>query len=342
LIDVYQVQGQDYLQAGAFRLLVIRDYPDPWGMKVDSFREVLGHFQLLTPTAAAEFAGSDLTELPPVRVIEAGPIRSVVEALFKFNHSFACVHYIMPKKGTEFGVMIRILWNEKDRMLKLSVPTCFPQGQCWGQVAYGTERFDRAGKELVAQKWVAWVSEDQNHALSLINDRTYGFDVLEGEIRPSLLRSAAYAAHPVSDAIPILKQDRFIPRIDQGEHIYCFWIQGGPATERLARIDREAAVKNEPPTALCCFPTGRGEKPLPVVILADDSINLTALKLAEDSDRIILRLFNPRGEACSTTLRLPILALSLDLDFGPFEIKTLAVDPQTKKVVETDLLERKI
>ena len=342
LIDHYQVHGEDYLQAGAFRLLVIQDYPDPWGMKVDAFRDILGHFQLLTPKESAEFAGSDKEEIRPLRLIEDGPVRSVVEALFKYNHSFACVHYVLPKEGRELEVKIRILWNEKDRMLKLSVPTCFKQGKCRGQVAYGVESFDHAAKELVAQRWVALVSEDEQLVLTLINDRTYGFDVSEGEIRPSLLRSAAYAAHPVADNIPILDQDRYIPRMDQGEHVYRFWIQGGQAAERLARIDREAAVKNAPPTALCCFPTGRGQIPLPVVILDDSCVILTAMKMAESSEQIVLRLFNPSGGACSARIQLPFIDHSFQLEFGPFEIKTLAVDPRTKDVVETDLLERKL
>ncbi len=342
LIDLYQVQGEDYLQTGAFRLLVIQDYPDPWGMKVNAFRDILGTFQLLTPKESAEFAGSDREEIRPVRLIEDGPVRSMVEALFKFNHSFACVHYILPKDGRELEVKIRVLWNEKDRMLKLSVPTCFMDGKCRGQVAYGVEQFDRPAEELVAQKWVALVSENKQQALTLINDRTYGFDVSEGEIRPSLLRSTAYAAHPVADDIPIVEQDRFIPRLDQGEHVYRFWIQGGPASERIARIDREAAVKNEPPTALCCFPTGQGQSPLPVVILDKTNVSLTATKMAESTDRIILRLFNPTGEACTARIQLPIIDRVLEIEFGPFEIKTLAVDTNTKDVVETDLLERKL
>lgn len=339
-IDLYQVLGKNYLQPGALRLLVIQDYPDPWGMKVNAFRDVLGDFQLLTPEESAEYAGSDQAKLAPVRLIEDGPIRSVVEALFGFNHSFASVHYLLPKDGNELEVRIRVLWNEKDRMLKLSVPTPFVDGKCFGQVAYGVETFDRPAEELVAQKWIALVSADGQQALTLINDRTYGFDVSEGELRPSLLRSAAYAAHPVADDIPILEQDRFIPRMDQGEFVYHFWIQGGPASERLARIDREAAVKNEPPTALCCFPTGQGEKPQPLVLLEDDTISLTAAKMAESGYRIILRLFNPTDDACLARIRLPLIDRTLEIEFGPFEIKTLSVDPNSRDVVEADLLER--
>jgi len=342
LIDLYQVQGVDYLETGAFRLLVIQDYPDPWGMKVNAFRDILGHFTLLTPKESADFAGSDREEIVPLRLIEDGPVRSVVEALFNYNHSYACVHYILPKDGRELEVKIRVLWNEKDRMLKLSIPSCLADSRCLGQVAYGVESFDRPAEELVAQKWIALVSEDEQHALTLINDRTYGFDVSEGELRPSLLRSAAYAAHPVADDIPILEQDRFIPRMDQGEHLYHFWIQGGPASERLSRIDREAAVKNEPLTSLCCFPPGQGKRSLPLVILDETCVSLAAVKMAETTDQIILRLFNPTGDACTAGIQLPFIDMTLEIEFGAFEIKTLAVDPNTKDVIETDLLERKL
>ncbi|MDW7679920.1 MAG: alpha-mannosidase, partial [bacterium] len=82
LIDKYLVDGIDFLEPGAFKLLVIEDYPDPWGMSVRGFRNVKGEFSLLTPEEAAQFAGVSINELPPVRVIENGSIRTIVEALF--------------------------------------------------------------------------------------------------------------------------------------------------------------------------------------------------------------------------------------------------------------------
>jgi alpha-mannosidase len=340
LVDAFECRGVPFLAPDALRLLVMRDSPDPWGMKVRAFRDLVGRFELMTPAEAASYSGSNSDKLAPVRVVEEGPVRTVVEALFQYGRSYACVHYLVPRKGPGFELAVRVFWNEKDRMLKLSLPTPFKKGSCRGQVAFGVEEFDRIGEELAAQKWVAVVSDDRQSVLTVINDRTHGFDFQDGELRLSLLRSAAYAAHPVADDIPVVPDDRFIPRIDQGERCFRFWIGGGKAEECLRRIDQEALFKNEPPFALCCYPTGEGDGPEPAVLIEDEAVQLIALKRSEDAKRLVLRLFESTGRGRSARVQVPSLGARMDLAFGPFEIKTLAVDLGTGEVVETDLLER--
>lgn len=341
LAERYRVNGIDFLKPGSFRPLVVHDYSDPWGMLVRSFRDVGGAFVLMNKQECAQFAGILSEEMEPVRVIEDGPVRAVIEALFKYNHSSICQRYKVPKTGTEFELEIRVFWNEKDRMLKLSVPTPFLNGKCKGQVAYGVEDFQRRGEELVAQKWVGIVSQDERSALTIINNGTYGFDFLEGELRLSLLRSAAYSAHPVSREIPLVPQDRFEPRIDQGERVFRFWFNAGERTDRLSRVDREALVKNESPMVLCCFPPGGSKKLLPAISLDDDAVQITALKMAEEKNWLIIRLFEPTGEERKTRVTLPPLNLDFDVFIKGFEIKTLGVDLKTKKVFEVNLMERR-
>jgi len=342
LLESYQVNGIDFLKPGSLRLLVVEDYPDPWGMLVRSFREVKGAFALMSKEECAAFSGVSSSELEPVRIIEDGPVRTVVEALFKYNHSFVCQRYKIPKKGSEFELEVRVFWNEKDRMLKLLVPTLFSNGSCIGQVAYGVEQFKRMGEELVAQKWVGMVSEDKRLAFTVINSGTYGFDYHRGELRLSLLRSAAYSAHPVGKGIPLVPQDRFEPRIDQGERIFHFWINGGKAEHRILQIDREALAKNESVMALFCFPPGNGKRILPGVLLSDNIIQITALKMAEEKNWLIIRLFEPTGEKRKTRVMIPSLNLRFDISFKGFEIKSMAVDLATKDIFEVDLMERKL
>lgn len=227
-------------------------------------------------------------------------------------------------------------------MLKLSIPSVFEGGCCKGQVAYGVENFDRHGEELVAQKWIGIASSDGKNALTVINDGTHGFDFKDGELRISLLRSAAYAGHPVADDIPIVHQDRFEPRIDQGERVFRFWMNAGNAEERFSRIAREALVKNETLMVLCCFPAGVGNKLLTGVSISDDVIQITALKMAESKDWLIIRLFEPTGQDRETRVSVPFMDLEFDVSLRGFEIKTMAVDLRTKAAFEVDLLERKL
>jgi alpha-mannosidase len=340
LIQSYEIDGKQILLPGSGRLLVIKDNADPWGMTVRSFRQVKGEFQLLPPQLAARFAGVDATRLSPVRIIEEGPIRIVVEGLFSFGDSYAAIRYKIPLKGNEIEVEPRIYWMEKDSMLKISFRSGWDDAKCFGQVAYGVEKFDRPGEELVAQKWIGMESPAEKMALTVINDTNYGFDYDNGELRISMLRSPAYSGHPGRKDQPIAPQDRFEPRIDQGEQSFRFWIQAGNHAERKESVHRESLIRNESLPALCCYPSGKGEKLLPGVILSDPTIQLSALKMSEKKNRLVMRLFEPAGKNRTVEITIPVLDFSCTIALKPFEIKTIAIDPGARTMVETDLLER--
>lgn len=339
LIDRYRVAGKDYLGPDAFLPIVIRDNEDSWGMTTRSFRKIAGRFRLMSPRAAARFAGVRAATLEPVRVIEDGPVRSVVEALFAYRGSSICQRYKLPKVGAEIEVETRVHWNEKDRMLKLAIPLRGDRLRYIGQVAYGRDQLPANGDEAVAQKWVAVVDKRRRRAVTVINDGTYGSDFSKNDLRLTLLRSPAYAGHPIGDR-PIVPQDRYTPRIDQGVRVFRFWLQGGAADESLRFIDREALAKNEKPFVLSCSPSGAGDRPKPFITLSDDVVLVTAVKRAEEGDDIIVRLFEPTGEKRRTTLALPFISLSKTVTLRPFEIKTLRVNLKERTFVETDLMEK--
>ncbi len=339
LIDAYRIRGRDFLAANAFSPLVMADNADPWGMTVKRFRDTAGRFELAGGEVGSEASGISLQPVPSVRIIESGGVRTIVESVLAYGRSFIFQRYALPRRGTEMEVELRVHWIEKDKMLKLAVPTPFPRARYVGQTAYGVAELPGDGNEAVAQKWVAVVSENDDAALTVINDSTYGSDFLEGEIRLSLLRSAAYSADPVPSG-PMVAQDRYIPRIDQGERMFRFWINGGKPSSRLAVIDREALVKNEKPALLAFFPAGRGKRPQPFVLLSDQSVQVAAIKKAEDGSDLIIRLFEPTGRSRTTTLSLPWAAAKKTIRLQAFEIKTLAFRRKTRRFRELDLLER--
>ncbi|UCE40834.1 MAG: alpha-mannosidase [Candidatus Aminicenantes bacterium] len=341
LLESYKVNGIDFLKSRAFQALVMEDDPDSWGMKVRSFRNYEGKFSAMPEQERAQFAGVAGSRLENVRIIEEGAVRTVIEALFQYNQSYICQRYKIPKTGSEFEVEVRVLWNEKDRMLKMAIPSIFRNGHGRGQVAYGVEEFGPTEDELVAQKWVSVVSSDNQHALTVINDRVYGFDFKGGEFRISLLRSPAFAAD-MGDSRSLRIQDRFIPRMDQGEKIFRFWINGGKASERLTFVDREAVAKNEAPMAICCFPSGGGKKIPPSLVLSDKAIQVPAVKMAENRNWLVCRLFEPTGKSRKTKMTILPLNINIDVTLGAFELKTIAVDLRSKEMFELDLVERRL
>lgn len=341
LIDEYAVDGVPLLQSNAFLPLVIADNEDPWRMDTNTFPQVIGSFTLMDPGKGTDFSGVKDALLPSVRVIEDGDVRTVIEAVLSYNDSFICQTYKLPKQGTEMEFQLRVYWNEKDKMLKLSVPTVLQDGQYRGQTAFGINELAVDRTETVAQRWVAVEDAAGGQSVTIINDGIYGSDFHNGEIRLSLLRGAGYCAHPIGDR-PIMVQDRFQPRIDQGERRYTFWFNGGPSTERLEAVDREAMVKNERPYALSFFPSGAGEQPGSFVHIQDNVVQLSALKKEERGSRYILRLFEPTGTARATTVAIPSLQLSQAVQLNGFEIKTFAVDVAQRTWEEVALCEEQV
>jgi alpha-mannosidase len=158
-------------------------------------------------------------------------------------------------------------------------------------------------------------------------------------LRLSLLRSPAFSAHPVLDN-EILPKDRFTPRIDQGERIFRFWVNGGPITERLNSIGNEALAHNEKPFVLSFFPNGQGNVPKPLAVLNKPVIEIAAIKKAHSNNDWIVRLFNSSAKKQTAQLKLPALGLQQTLAFGPSEIKTLRVH-RNKQISEVNLIEEK-
>ena len=342
LIDRFRVNGRDAFRPGACAPLVMRDNEDPWSMTVNQYRDVAGRFTLMSPEAGTRFSGLTLdAPLPSVRVVEDGPVRTVVEALMHYGHSFLALTYRLPKQGSEMELHVRVHWNEKDSMVKLALPAAFHDGAYWGQVAYGRDRLPGDEREVVAQKWVAAVSDAQDMAITCINDGVYGSDFPDNEIRMTLLRAPAYSAHPIGDRKTV-PQDRYTPRIDQGERQFTFWINAGPVDERMRRVDREALARNEKPMALSFYPSGEGAPPPPGIALADNTTLLTTCKRAEEGDGYILRLFEPTGEPRNTTLIVPALNMEKSVALRPFEIKSLLLDPTRRTLCEVDLLEQPV
>ena len=318
------VDGEEYLLPGGCALDVIADNEDPWGMTVTSFEECIGSFRVMTPEEYRAFCGVE-APLAPVRVVEEGAVRTVVECALCWGSSRAVLRYLLPVNGTDIGVDLRLQWAETHKMLKLRIPGALQTPALVGQVAFGAEELPMTGRENVAQRWAALT--DGNRALGVINDGTYGLSGKEGTLWLSLLRSAAYTGHPINDR-KIIPQDRYTAHIDQGERLFRFVLCPGKAGEVLEGISRKADAAGEKPTVLSFFPAGNdGCTPLPALLMLSDSvIQLPALKKAADGRGCILRLFNPTAEARSTTVESLLLHAPLSVTLGKYEVASWRIE----------------
>ncbi len=340
LIDRLSAGGVPVLSAGAFRPLVVRDDADPWGMKVRSFRNVEGSFRPASPEEAAAFCASGPRTLAPVRVVEEGEVRTVIEAVMAYGDSRLLARYKVPRRGGPLEVEVRVFWAGKDRMLKLALPCPLLAPRFVGQAPFGVDDLPSNGDEAVSQKWVALDSEEAGTAFAVINDGTYGSDFAGGELRLSLLRSPGYAAETTAEGALMTPPGRFLPRQDQGERTFRFWLTAGPRGALLEGIERAALALNERPFVLPYFPPGAGKAAAPGPVLDDRAVVMTAFKRAESGRDLVVRLYNPTARNRSTTLSLPFAGAETRVDLGPFAVETLRFRRTSRAFAPVDLLER--
>ncbi len=333
LVDEYLKDGKNYVQSGAFSLEVFNDDFDPWGMNVTAFKEKLGEFSLLSPKSAQEFLYLE-NEIPSVHIIEDGDVQTIIEAVFGYKNSFAVVKYILGESG-DLKLDVRVNWGEKQRMLRLNVPTTLQNSVCVGEQPYGEEQLKDDFEENVSQKFIT-VSDDTD-CLAAINNGIYGscFDSKSGTLKYTLLRSASYCAHPVDDRV-VMPQDRYMPYIEQGERDFNFMFSVGKSSLVKPTVARKAQHFNMKPMALSFYPTGIGTVPLsPLTLSNTDCITVNAFKKADCGEGYIIRLFNPTptAQAC----KLGFYDAEISLQFGKYEIKTIRYSGGT--LAEDSLME---
>ncbi|MFA6948633.1 MAG: glycoside hydrolase family 38 C-terminal domain-containing protein, partial [Eubacteriales bacterium] len=228
---------------------------------------------------------------------------------------------------------IRLIWDEKSKMVKLRVPTVFGEMKAKGEVSYGEQELRMDGRENVTQRYI--ILSDGGDALSVINSGTYGSSIDGNALRVSLLRSPGYTAHPIGDR-KVMPQDRHSAYVEQGERLYSFTLLFGGADEIAERTPRAADAVNEAPMTLSFFPSGAGELPSGCAKLeGSEKIRLSALKKAEDGRGYIARLFNPSCGEEKVTFVFGSTAAALTL--GKYEILSLRI--YNGSVVKCDLCE---
>jgi len=333
----YRVHGRDMLVGDGAGLELVADDEDSWATTETAFGSVAGRFEAMPPEEAARFAGiPERDSLPPVRVIEEGPVRTVIEALVRCGDSAACLHYRLPRKGTRLGIELRVDWRERDRALKFAFPLAFETRHYRGQTAYGTQLLPADGTETAFQQWCSAESA-AGQAFAVLNNGIYAGDLRDGALRPTLLRAPAYSAHHVDDR-RILPDDRLSPRIDQGIRTFSLWIDAGTAERPLAPLDKQALHLNQPAIPLSYFPPGTGERPLRPVMLESRHTALTALRRIPGEEAWLLRLFNPSEAGESVRVDWLEGQAQWELTVSAKAVQTWKVEGPPWAVTETNLL----
>lgn len=313
-------EGRQCLAGLLLQPLVVNDEGDAWGTDQWSYQEIVGKFEL---------------EPGSWQILQQGPIRTITEAVFAYQRSRIVIHTLVYSHWPTLEFRLRIHWNEERKRLKLAVPTCFKTDSILCEVPGGIIRRPADGQEHVHGRWclLRGKMNGRDTALAVVNNGQQGLDFLDGEIRLSVLRSAAYCHE---QGLKLAKYP-YRKYMDQGVHDIRLLVTAGDAETVRQTVSGLAEWLNAPPPALAHLPAGSFESnPVAstpslgggkeLLSLTPSNIRLLACKRSGDGEALILRLQETGGWRTRTRLQFQRPELKINLTLRPLEIKTLRVE----------------
>jgi alpha-mannosidase len=227
-------------------------------------------------------------------------------------------------------------WRERRKLLKVAFELRVTADSATYEIPYGTigrsgnprTQAERAKFEVPGQRW-ADVSRG-DYGVSILNDGKYGWDYHGNVLRLSLLRAPIW---PDSAA-------------DRGHHRFRFAVYPHAGDWRAAQTVRRAAEYNVPLLA-APEPSHPGElgRRVSLVSVSPEHVQLTWVKRAEDSERLVLRLVEWHGVAATAEVTvsceiaeahaanlledperaLPTSGRTVTMPLRPYEIATVLV-----------------
>ncbi|GAC1474159.1 MAG: glycoside hydrolase family 38 C-terminal domain-containing protein [Candidatus Dormibacteraceae bacterium] len=227
-----------------------------------------------------------------------------------------------------------VSWQERHRMLKVAFPVTVKSREATYEIQFGHVRRPthqdtsqaRAMFEVCAQRWADLGELD--YGVALLNDCKHGYDIQGSVMRLSLMRGPT---HPD-------------PTADLGSHRFTYALMPHPGDFREAGVIEAAEELNVPLlTPPGNLPSGSSRS---LVEVDTRQVIVEAIKRAEDSEAVVIRLYEAWGGSCRARIKTTLPAKrawlcdllererteveirngELELDLTPFKILTLKLD----------------
>lgn len=287
----------------------------------------------LSPPPADKWKGGTRTVARPVRIVEHGPLRTVVEAVLVCGPSAVVRRYVIGHPEGSLEIRDRVFNNHRDAMLKLVVPLAFEVGGSLSEALYSAvERAPSARhEERTNQRWVAvrGAAAGRPVHLAVVNSGSFGHSLTGRQLAVNLLRAPAYSSFSL-DPDDDGANARFAPRHDQGEHELAFQVLVGRRFDETV-VSRAAQVFNTPPVWQVYYPQPEradraARRTVTATVAVDDPhVQVVALKRAQRGERLIVRLYNTSGRPRHVGLRLKPFREAIRVQVGAFALATVAV-----------------
>jgi len=361
LVDLFHKKsGWHATRGGPVAVHVFEDKPSPARKALDGGYEAImfDAWELYIYDQPGGVASFRLDEPTSVEVLERGPVRAVVASRYRFSQEGRPDTEVTVRTALYSSIPILYLeiqldWRARNRLAKLSIPArikgefvCYeiPYGYIYRRNPYSKNATtaERGKHEVPGQRWLDWSSEEEGVGLSVLNDGLYGFDATPEEVRVTLLRSPSYPP-----AWPATGVERWImggEPTDQGRHVSVVALYPHVGDWREAGTVKRAIELNNPLIARVEEPhTGPLPKTLSLMRLEGADLPVTVVKLAEDGDDIVVRLYEPHGREATAVIRpsldfreayeadllenptkpIPVVDGAFTVKLAPNEIKTL-------------------
>lgn len=279
----------------------------------------------------------EITDLESIEVIENGNIRSCLEIKRKFCDSLIIqkIYFYEQLERIDFDTYID--WKEQQILLKVEFPVDIHTNKATYDIQFGNlERpthqntsWDKARFEVCGHKW-ADVSEE-GYGVSLLNDCKYGYDIFNSNLRLTLLKSGIEPN----------------PTTDQEEHFFTYSLYPHTDNWKHGNTIQQANSLNTPLYAKISDKNkGIMENNFSLVECKENNIIIETIKKAEDSNELIIRLYEAHNKRTTVNLKfsqdirnitetnlmerelekLTSEKNTLTLEVKPYEIKTIKVD----------------
>ncbi len=246
---------------------------------------------------------------PEFTILENGCVKSTIRVKTYYKNSVVMRDYSVEAGSDEVIVDVKVNFNERFRTLKFTFPHA--QNKVTAKIAYGNIVREGCTGEEHCGDWFA------SGNLGVANDCKYGYDVKDGSVRMTILRTAAYADHCAI-------HDDLLDNMDIGVHEFRYSLF--PYTTPSNAEAHAQKLNNGIRSLFTSF--HEGPLPLSKAMYECDSENIvvTAIKKAEDNDNTVIRMYDADGvDKC---VNIKLFNKSLKVDVAHNQIKTLSEEKQ--------------
>jgi len=279
----------------------------------------------------------ELNKSDKIEIVEKGPVRASIKIVKSYGNSSFTQYIILYRDIPRIDFVLQAYWREKYKTAKIAFPLSFENYWATYEIPFGViqryqysltspppkemempnrkwEPADMAKFEVPALYWINMDREDKRYGVGLLNDCKYGFDVKGNLLRMTILRG------PRRGYPRVPKREQWADQSDNprvGLHVIHYALYPHKGDWRESEIVKKGHEFNYPLIAWI-EPPHNGDLPkvYSFMEIKPNNVILSALKKAEDSDDIIIRIYEGHGIDTQASIKLffkPRKAIKTDL-----------------------------